>query len=303
MTSPIATEKAPLIVDMDGTLVRSDILVESAFAYLSKNFLQITELLSVLSKGKAALKEHIASKVDLDVSLLPYDEKILDFIREARSQGRKVYLASASNERYVAEVADYLKIFDGWFASNESNNLSSKAKAARLVAEFGSGGFDYIGNERADLPVWNAARGRIAVRTNAFVRQELVKIDPDAIFLESSAGSMRAWFKLLRVHQWTKNALVLVPLLTAQRFDLSSLCSGIVAFFAFSLAASGIYIINDLVDVEADRKHPTKKSRPLALGTIPVTDALVASLSMILAAAIGAVLTSTWLAVVLDQRF
>ncbi len=265
----------PLVVDLDGTLVRSDLLAESAFAHLGHNPMRVVGLLSAIRRGKAALKAEIAAKTEIDVSHLPYDEDVVSLIRQRRAAGNQVYLASASNERYVQAVADHLGLFDGWFASSDSENLSSRSKARRLVEAFGEGGFDYVGNGRADLAVWTVACRRIAVRVSPTVRSKLIDMDPDAIVLENAMGRTRAWIKLLRVHQWAKNALVFVPLVTARRFDLLAFGEAIGAFLAFSLAASAIYILNDLVDLDADRKHPSKRRRPLAAGTVPIARAMV----------------------------
>lgn len=282
----------PLIVDLDGTLVRSDLLIESIFSHLGQDPTRIFSLLAVLWQGKAPLKSHVAAATELDVSHLPYDSEVLALIREARGTGRPVYLASASNERYVAAIANYLGLFDGWFASTKTENLSAIAKANCLVATFGKGAFDYIGNDYADLAVWVVARRRFAVRASASVRSQLADLDPNAIFLTRSSNAVRSWTKLLRTHQWTKNALVLVPLLTAQRFDLLALSESLCAFLAFSLGASGIYIINDLVDLEADRKHPSKKGRALAAGTVSVRHAIVAASILLIASLMGALLIS-----------
>jgi 4-hydroxybenzoate polyprenyltransferase len=265
----------PLVVDLDGTLVRSDLLMESAFALLGRDPLRVFSLLSTIWHGKAALKAKIAAETDIDVSHLPYDEDVVSLIRQRRAAGGKVYLASASNERYVRAVADHTGLFDGWFASSDNENLSSELKARRLVGAFGEGGFDYVGNERADLAVWAVACQRIAVRPSPAVRSKLLAIDPNASIIENAMGSARAWLKLLRIHQWSKNVLIFVPLVTAHRFDLLALGQAIGAFCAFSLAASAIYVLNDLADLDADRTHPTKKNRPLAAGTVPITKAVV----------------------------
>ncbi|NJL07196.1 MAG: UbiA family prenyltransferase [Methylacidiphilales bacterium] len=277
----------PLIVDLDGTLIGSDLLVESAFGYLGRNPWRIGALVAALARGKAALKSHIAAANEIDVSHLPYNEQVLRLIGEARQSGRPVYLASASNQRYVREVAGHLGLFDGWFASDDAENLSSAAKARRLVEAFGHGGFDYIGNGDADFAVWAVARRRVAVNPSSAVRAKLLKLDPEAVVLARPADRLRTWVKLLRVHQWAKNALVLVPLLTAHKFDPASFGLAIAAFLAFSLAASGIYIVNDLADVEADRKHRTKKHRPLAAGTIPMPEAMVAAAILVAVAVLG----------------
>jgi 4-hydroxybenzoate polyprenyltransferase len=298
-TLSVPSKLKPLVVDLDGTLIRSDLLVESAFAHVGSDPWRVVGLLSAMRRGKAALKAEIAAETDIDVSRLPYDEDVVSLIQQRRSAGSEVYLASASNERYVKAVADHLGLFDGWLASDDKENLSSGAKARRLVEAFGEGGFDYIGNGRADLAVWNVAHQCIAVRASPGVRSKLRSMDPDAKVIEDGTRGTRAWIKLLRVHQWTKNALVFVPLVTAQRFDLSAFGEAIGAFFAFSLAASAIYILNDLVDLDADRKHPSKKRRPLAAGTVPITKAMVLVPALLGVAFAGALAISPALAGVL----
>jgi 4-hydroxybenzoate polyprenyltransferase/phosphoserine phosphatase len=287
-TSGTSSNLKPLVIDVDGTLVRSDLLVESAFMHIGRNPLRVFRLLSAMWSGKAALKARIAVKTEIDVSHLPYDQDVVSLARQRRAAGGRVYLASASNEHYVRAVADHLGLFDGWFASSDNENLSSEAKARRLLEAFGKGGFDYVGNERADLAVWAVACGSIAVRVSSAVRSRLLEIDPDATILESAAGGTRAWIKLLRVHQWSKNALVFVPLVTARRFELLAFGEAIGAFLAFSLAASAMYVLNDLVDLDADRKHPSKRHRPLAAGTVPITRAIVLMPALLIVSFYGA---------------
>lgn len=289
----------PLVVDLDGTLVRSDLLVESAFAHVGADPIRIFGVVRALARGKAAVKARIAQETQIDVTHLPYDERVVALAREARSTGRPVHLASASNERYVRATADHLGLFDGWLASSDDENLSAATKARRLVEKFGAGGFDYIGNDSADLPVWAVARRRIAVHPSAAVRSRLLGLDPKAVVLEPPAGGFRAWIKLLRVHQWAKNALVFVPLLTAHRFDLASIGNAIGAFFAFSLAASAIYVLNDLVDLDADRKHPSKKRRPLAGGTVSIRQAMAVAPVLLLIALGSAFVIAPWFGAVL----
>jgi 4-hydroxybenzoate polyprenyltransferase len=295
----IPSKLKPLVVDLDGTLVRSDLLLESAFADLGRNPWRVVSLFSAIRRGRAALKAEIAANTDIDASHLPYDEDVVSLIRQRRAAGNQVYLASASNERYVQAVADHIGLFDGWFASNDKDNLSSGLKARRLVEAFGERGFDYMGNGRADLAVWNVAHRCIAVRASPGVRSKLRDMDPDATVLEDATSRTRAWIKLLRVHQWVKNALVFIPLVTAQRFDLLAFGEAIGAFLAFSLAASAVYILNDLVDLDADRKHPSKKRRPLAAGTVPITRAIVLAPTLLGVGFAGAVVIAPTLAVVL----
>jgi 4-hydroxybenzoate polyprenyltransferase/phosphoserine phosphatase len=278
----------PLVVDLDGTLVRTDLLVEAAFAHLGAAPLRCFGLLRAALRGRAALKARIAAVTDLGVTELPYDEDVLSLIRQAKRDGRPVFLASASHERYVGKVANHLGLFDGWFGSSHDINLTAGAKALRLAEAFGRQSFDYVGNDRADLPVWVVARRRIAVRASASVRARLQAVDREATFLPNTSDRFPAWLRLLRVHQWSKNLLVLVPLLTGHWFTRTAFAQSAGAFFAFSLAASSIYIFNDLVDIEADRRHPTKRQRPLAAGTLPIVSAvLVAPLLLSMAMALA----------------
>jgi 4-hydroxybenzoate polyprenyltransferase/phosphoserine phosphatase len=272
-----------LVVDLDGTLVRSDLLVESAFAFVGANpHLRIPEMIGLLARGKAVLKAAIAAATAIDVANLPYDERVVALIASARAEGRKVYLASARNERYVEAVAAHVGA-EGWFASTSAENLSSHVKARRLVEAFGEKGFDYVGNDRADLVVWAVARRGVAVAPSRSVRTKLAALGVPVDVVEPVGGRVKAWVKLIRVHQWAKNGLVFVALLTAQKFDAASIAHALGAFLAFSFAASAVYIQNDLVDVEADRKHPSKRRRPLAAGTLPISAAMLVAFAFALA--------------------
>lgn len=284
----------PLVVDLDGTLVRSDLLAESAFAMLAANPLRLACHLMLIGRGKAALKAAIAADTPIDVAHLPYDDRVVALIDEARREGRKVFIASASNERYVAAIAAHVGA-DGWFASNDSENLSSRAKAKRLVEVFGEKSFDYIGDGRADLPVWAVARAGIAVEPSASVRRELASAGSNVRVLEPAGNVLRAWIREFRLHQWAKNALVFVPVLTSHRFDVATILAAIGAFLAFSLTASAVYIVNDLADLDADRKHPTKKNRPLAAGTIPILTTVPV--------AIGLLIVACGIALAINPRF
>ena len=268
----------PLVVDLDETLVQTDLLLESLFAYLSAHPVGAATVLRSLSRGRAQLKAVIARETPIDVATLPFNPKILSLIRQAREAGRPIYLASASNERYVEAVAKFLGLFDGWFASTDARNLSGKRKADLLVERFGEGGFDYIGNGRADLPVWAVAGRRVAVSAPVGVARALRSVDIEALVLDRPGGGATVWLRLFRVHQWSKNALVFVPVVAAHLFTGPAIAEALLAAVAFSLVASAVYVVNDLVDIDADRKHPTKKDRPLAAGTAPVGLALISAL-------------------------
>ncbi|SFH14512.1 UbiA family prenyltransferase [Methylobacterium gossipiicola] len=286
----------PLVVDLDGTLIRSDLFIESFFSVIGGTPRSGLALARVASRGKAAIKHHLAA-APLDVARLPYDPAVLDHIREARGEGRPVYLASGSNTVLVAKVAAYLGLFDGWFASDSETDLSGQAKADRLVAEFGAGGFDYLGDHADDLPVWARANRAVAVRLAPAARRALLILAPDAAVLPEAEADLalraRIWAKLLRVHQYAKNALVFVPPLMAHRFDGAAFLAAFLAFVAFSLCASSVYLLNDLIDLEADRAHPTKRDRALASGRVPLVQAMLAA-PLLFVASLGVGLAVSW---------
>lgn len=278
----------PLVVDLDGTLIASDLLIEATFSELGRRPHSLLEMLAALKNGKAALKHRLSEPVAFDPCTLPYDPEVLAFIQRAKAEGRPVYLASASHERLVSRIASHLAIFDGWFATNETTNLAGEKKARQLVEAFGERGFDYIGNDAADLPVWERAAAAFAIRTPAHVRKRLLTRHGPIEHLPHTRPTWRTWAKMLRVHQYAKNALIFVPLLTSHQLTFATVGSALMAFIAFSLCASGIYILNDLVDLQDDRRHRTKCRRPLACGAIPLMHGVVAIPILLLSALVTA---------------
>jgi 4-hydroxybenzoate polyprenyltransferase len=289
MTS--APQAIPLAVDLDGSLIETDLLIETAFEYLANSPQGVLNLLVWLSHGRARLKQELARLSQLDVALLPYNKSVLSYIAEARKNGCQIYLVSASDGLLVARIARHLE-FDGWFASNGVTNLSGPRKLARLTMEFGQESFDYIGNESKDLPVWMGARRAVLVAGSWGAARRLKQAGIEHDVLSAKFGSLKAWFRLLRPHQWAKNALVFVPLLTSHLFNQTALLQSIIAFAAFCLCASGVYVLNDLADIQADRKHPTKRERPFANGDVPVLGGVVlAPILMVLAFGLGLALS------------
>lgn len=282
--TPKAAGHPPLVVDLDGTLINTDLLVETAFECVGREPSIAIDLVGWMVRGKSALKRRLAAETRTHVPSLPYNETVLTRIAEARAEGRKVYLASASDGELVGAIAEHLNCFDGWFASDGSINLARKAKAELLVREFGENGFDYIGNERSDLPVWKVARTAILVNAPASVVRRVKAGDTPSEILARPASNLKSWVKLLRPHQWAKNALVFAPVATAHLFNLQAFLAATLGFLAFSLCASSVYVVNDLVDIQSDRQHPTKKERPFARGAIPVLGGLVVAPALLLAA-------------------
>jgi 4-hydroxybenzoate polyprenyltransferase/phosphoserine phosphatase len=287
----------PLVVDLDGTLIRSDLLIETIFGFLGQSPIEAYKLPLWLMSGRAVLKRRLSEIVDIDITTLPYDEAVLARIREARTEGRRVYLASASDEHLVRAVATHVELFDGWFASDGVINLSSTVKAARLVEEFGEGNFDYIGSGRADLPVWVRAATAIAAGSSPGIERRLTALK-HPIERIASRKTRNGWLRLLRPQQWAKNALVGVPLLTAQQFSPTAILLAFLAAIAFSACASSVYILNDLIDIQADRGHPTKRNRPFASGDISfATGAVVGIVCLVLAFGVAAFISLTFFSV------
>jgi 4-hydroxybenzoate polyprenyltransferase len=260
----------PLVVDLDGTLVRTDLLVEGIAALLKRNFLYIFLLPLWLLKGKANFKRQIASRVELDANLLPYHTELLDFIESEKRRGRSVLLVTASNQKFANAVAEHVGLFDEVLASDAHVNRSGRQKLAWLLEKFGDGGFDYAANGRVDLPIWAHSREAILVNATNGVRQAAERHNRTIrIFEDRDSHQLTRYLKALRLHQWLKNLLIFVPLIMAHRInELDLLAQAVMAFFSFGLCASSVYLLNDLFDLPEDREHPTKHKRPFASGQI-----------------------------------
>ena len=263
-----------LVVDIDGTLLRSDLMLESFFALLSERPLQAIAPLGALGHGRAAFKRKLAQLAAIDAASLPYSAAVLMEIEAARAAGQPVWLVSAAAEDLVRAVAEHLGLFDGMMGSAGEVNLRGKAKAAALVAKFGDRGFDYIGNEPTDIAVWqHARRVLVAHPSNTFLAR-VSRQFPGARAIGEPPRA-RDVFMALRPHQWLKNLLVFVPVLAGHRFEAAPLLASLVGFLALSLTASALYLVNDLIDLAPDRGHPAKRFRPLASGRMSLIDAVI----------------------------
>lgn len=268
--------KVPLVVDLDGTLIRSDLLVESAFVFLKQGPLQIFRIVLWLLTSRAYLKQQLAQTVMLDVTTLPYDQAVVELIQEERARGRRIVLATASHLIYARQIADHLGIFDEVIATEGSINLSSTRKAERLLKMFGKAGFDYAGNSKDDLAVWSCAQKAIVVNPERGVLGQAKKIGNMDQVINTKTSKVKSLIKALRVHQWAKNALIFVPLLASHQLtQLDKIADGIAAFILFGLCASSVYLLNDLLDIQDDRHHQTKSKRPFASGDLSIKSGLI----------------------------
>jgi len=238
-----------------------------------------------LLHGKAAFKAFVASHVELDVAHLPYNRKLLLFLQNERSSGRELYLTTGADLRVAERVAGHLAIFDGVLGSDGAINLTGSRKLTSLQSQFGENGFAYIGNGAADLPLLSHAAESMVANPSLGLRSRMRKlgIAPTHVF-EERTNPLRSFIHALRTHQWAKNLLIFLPLLLAHHRTIPALGKAFLAFFCFCCAASATYIVNDLLDIEADRRSPKKRTRPFASGELAPSTGLLASLVLMCSA-------------------
>ncbi len=265
-------QNRPLCIDCDGTLIATDLLFEAFFLMLKQYPLGLLLLPLWLLKGKAYLKQRLAEKVSFNWETLPYRKEVLQLIEEAKSDNRQIVLATASPLVWASGIANHLQCFDEVLATTEQTNLSGENKASKLVNMYGEHGFDYAGDNKIDLNVWNHAAGAIVVSSKQSLTDKLsLASTPVLQVIRPVESSIITYIKALRVHQWLKNALVIVPLLAAHQVGtIEGLLQAAYAFIAFSLCASSVYVLNDLLDLESDRAHIRKRKRPFAACSIPI---------------------------------
>jgi 4-hydroxybenzoate polyprenyltransferase len=292
MATPVGPS-IPLCVDLDGTLTRTDLLFEAFFVLFKQNPWAIFLCIGWLLHGRAYLKEQIARRVTIDVGVLPYNTELLAYLRDEHSSGRHLYLCTATNHRLATQIAAHFGLFSGVLASTEGRNLLGSNKAKALVDQFGDGGFDYCGDAMADVPVWRQARRAIVVG-DKHIAAAARKVNAAIIFFEQKRRLLPLVLKEMRVHQWVKNVLVFVPLMSAHRFtDPMQIGAACLAFLSFSLCASSVYLLNDMLDLDADRRHTRKRNRPFASGKLPLSFGAVLTV-LLLAASVGLAVLLPW---------
>lgn len=289
----------PLAVDLDGTLIAADLLWETIFALIKKQPLCMFLLpLWLLSGGKARLKAEVSSRVSINAETLPYRASFLTYLREQKALGRTLVLATASPQRYAEQIAAHLGLFDHVLASTPTHNLRSKTKRDALVSQFGEAGFDYAGNSKDDIAVFEAAHESIVVAPDRAARSWHKK--HGGLIFNAEPVTAKSYVKMLRCHQWLKNTLIGVPIVLAHDvLNVGLMIDVALAMLAFSVTASAIYILNDLFDLEADRGHARKKRRPFAAGDISVPTGLMAMLVLLAIAAISCLFLPPMFALVL----
>lgn len=275
------TDTEPVLcVDLDGTLVLTDTLVETLFAFIRHQPLRMLLIPVWLLRGRFYLKMKLAESVPFAVETLPYNQDLLSHIRERRGAGTRIVLATGANRLIAARIADHLGVFDEVFASDDTRNLTGRKKAELLAEKYPA--FEYVADSWKDVPVWLRSRGAIVVSPS---RKILAVLGRHAIPARPMGGKPKAgffvWLRVIRVHQWVKNLLIFLPMLTSHRLlEWPTVAFASVGFVAFSLCASGTYLLNDLLDVAADRSHPRKRRRPFAAGLLNPTSGILAAAAL-----------------------
>jgi len=279
------TNSRPLFVDLDGTLVSTDTLWESCLLFIKRNPLQSWQLILWLFSGRAYFKNKIAEHVIPKAETLPYRDEVVEYISKAKDAYRDVYLLTAANQRVADSVSKHIKNFTATLGSDSKVNLKGKSKLTAIRTTIGKKAFDYIGDSKADVGIWQAAHTAIIGSGKNKLANKLDK-DIDKIVVMSGEGTnlLKRWIKALRLHQWSKNGLLFLALFMSHRIlEINLFKQAIIAFFSFSFSASAVYILNDLFDLEEDRKHPSKRYRPFASGRLSVVYGIFAIPSLLIA--------------------
>jgi 4-hydroxybenzoate polyprenyltransferase len=271
----------PLYVDLDGTLLATDLLHESLLKLVRSSPLSLLRLPLWLLRGKAAFKREVTRRIRIDVRTLPYRPEVLELVRDARAAGRRTVLATASDARLARRVAQHLGLFDGVIASDGEHNLSGAGKLAAIRADAGGAAFSYAGDRSVDLEVWRGTEAAVVVSRSDSLARRAARLTKVEAVIKPPATAWRRYLYGIRAHQWLKNVLIFLPLMPVLH-DLTRqlVVDASVAFLAFGLMASSIYILNDLLDLESDRRHHRKRKRPFASGEIPASTGLLMSVAL-----------------------
>ena len=287
--------------DVDGTIIASDLLYESLLFAIKRDFLTIFFLPFWLMRGRAYLKQRLAERTDgFAVELLPLNSAVVSYLKEAAESGQRVFLASASDARLVERLADQFDFVSGVIGSDGTTNRKGAEKAKAIHAAIGDVSWEYLGDSAADFDVWREANSVVCVASRPSFARSVQRRFPDATVIEREPFSIGVALRALRIHQWLKNVLVFAPLVLAHKwFDVAGWGMAIGAGVSFSLCASGVYLLNDLLDLEADRRHPRKRKRPCAAGLFPISYALMCAPVLFVSAFILAILVKPEFAIIL----
>lgn len=280
----------PLFVDLDGTYTKTDLLFESFVSAFKKKPIVILSCIYWLIKGIPTLKYKLSEYAEINTSLLPLNPEFLSFLKHEKSVGRKLYLATASNEKYAKNIISDTDLFSGYISSCKNINLKGKNKLERIKQL--SEKFAYAGNDSVDFEIFEEADEILLVNPSTSTRKKAKKYPKIRVF-DVNKTTGKVWIKQLRLHQWLKNLLLFVPIIVSEGFtNFGNVMTIIAGFFAFGLLASSTYVLNDLFDLESDRVHKRKKNRPLAAGSVSIKSSLFVAFSLFITSIVISLLLS-----------
>jgi phosphoserine phosphatase len=269
-----------LCVDLDGTLIRSDLLWECILALFKTRPATLFLVPFWLLRGRAFLKRELARRVQLDPARLPYRQEVLAFLQQQKLAERRIALVTAADQNVAEPIAQHLGLFDEVHASNGERNLRGEIKATFLKERFAISGFEYVGDSVDDLSVWRYASAAYVVGSPARAAQAEALTTVKATFTDSPA-SLRTWISALRGHHWAKNLLLFLPLALSHNLAIEPVARTIAGFVLYGFCASGLYILNDLLDLHSDREHPWKKERPFAAGQLSIPGGMLVAFTLL----------------------
>lgn len=296
-------EKSKILsVDLDGTLIKSDMLYETFWSSFSEDLLIPFKAILALLKGKAYLKNFLYKSSKIDIKTLPYNDLVIEYIKEHRASGGKVALVTASSQKIADRIAKHLNLFDFIYGSSQQTNLNGLTKANLQKKIFGINNFDYIGNSLQDIESWKISKKAITLNANKYIRKRCELFNENNLHLKNKnrPNFFKYFIKQIRPNQWIKNILVFLPIFAAQDFNTNSFFNAFLAFISFSLTASSVYILNDLLDIKEDRNHPKKCNRPFASGNLSFSLGSIGGIVLfIFGVIIGFILKGSFLTILL----
>ena len=268
----------PLVVDLDGTLIKTDLLWEAINSLVLRNPLNLLKIIRWALLGKSYLKFKIASQEPIKIDSLPFNNNLIKYLKLKKAEGRLVVLCTGSDQRWANLVANHLDVFDASYGSSQSRNLCGENKKLFLISLYGEFGYDYIGNSIADIEPWSKASTKFLIGQHKKILQKLQALDNfGGCFEIENRNKLISIIALGRPIQWSKNLLIFIPLFGAHLYASWGLLSLVItAFLIFNMATWGIYALNDLFDINEDRLHPIKKGRPIASGALSIPAAWTA---------------------------
>lgn len=264
-----------IIVDLDGTLLKTDLLSEMLLSTVTLDYNEIKNIIKLMIfNNRLGLKNYLVEKQSVDVKKLPYNQEVINKIKELKTSGNKVYLVTASPQKIADNVGKYIDLFDGVYGSSKNVNLKGEEKKSFLNKKFGKKNYQYFGNSFDDINVWKDSNRAYLVNASTRVKNIIKKEKIPFEIMDSSKNMLEIFMSAIRVKQWIKNILIFIPIVAGQAYSLENFLLSIYAFLSFSFVASGAYIFNDLLDIKADRCHNIKKNRVFASGKMQLETGL-----------------------------